>query len=197
MIMGWKSVAKGIGRCMMFVANARQLRDGRSAPHGRRDGGAAAILALLLLAPAAYAGESPQSFFAGGLTEQSSWEQILKTRGVRAEFPHVGFGTMFVPLQSLCLDGDMLAVSDPRIDNGHRISADSIGSRRWTEAGAAARAAAPGRTGSDVAPGASDRPTPPPVIYPVAVVRIIETGLSPQRILLFRKDWQVPPCTGR
>jgi hypothetical protein len=53
--------------------------------------------------------------------------EILKARGVRAAFPHVGFRTMFVSLRSPCLDGEMLAIADRRLDNGLRVSADRIG----------------------------------------------------------------------
>jgi hypothetical protein len=38
--MNWKNVATAIGRFMVFVANARQLRDdGSRAPHRRYGGG--------------------------------------------------------------------------------------------------------------------------------------------------------------
>jgi hypothetical protein len=200
--MNWQSVAIAIGRVMVFVANARQLRSGSQEPRRRHGVGTAAALALLLAVPV-YAGgpESPPAYFAGGLTDQSSWEEILKTRGVRAEFPQVGFGTMFVSLQSLCLEGDMLAIADRRIDTGLRVSADRIGNPGPARAAAGGssggQAAASGRIRSDAPSGPSERPNPAPRIYPVDVVRIIETGLSPTRVFLFRKDWQVPACTGR
>lgn len=42
-------------------------------------------------------------FFAGGLTAASSWEDIRRAPGIAADFPHVGFGVRFVPLDRTCL----------------------------------------------------------------------------------------------
>jgi hypothetical protein len=195
--MNWRSVAAAIGRFMVFVSNARQLRNGSDASPGGHGGGGGAALALLLALPV-YAGESqsPPAYFADGLTAQSSWAEIAKTRGIRAELPYVGFGTMYVSLRSLCVDGDMLAIADRRVDNGLRVSAERIGGRgpapAATGPSSAARADAAGRTSSD-----ADRPSSVPLAYSVDVYRIIETGLSPTRVFLFRKAWEVPICPAR
>jgi hypothetical protein len=42
-------------------------------------------------------------FFAGGLTSASSWAEILRTPGVVGDFPYIGFGVRFVPLNLTCL----------------------------------------------------------------------------------------------
>ena len=88
----------------------------------------ATVLVTLLLALPVGAGEyypAPE-FFAGRLSADSSWDEILKTGGIQAQWPSVGFGNTFVPISGVCLDGDKLAIADPRSDNGVRVSADQF-----------------------------------------------------------------------
>jgi hypothetical protein len=90
----------------------------------------AGLVASLALAIAPLAGAGPSypapGFFADGLTPQSSWEQILKKRGMKAEFPLLGFGNTFAPITAVCVDGDSVRIADPRADNGVRLLAGSI-----------------------------------------------------------------------
>lgn len=134
------------------------------------------------------ADDPPPAYFADGLTARSSCDEILKTRGIRAEFPYPGFGAAFVALPSVCVVGEMLAIADSRDDNGVRVSTSRIHGRG--QAGAApsasgtARADAAARASSDAGsdPRPPVRPDRGPVVYWVSVYRIIETGLSPTRV---------------
>jgi hypothetical protein len=56
--------------------------------------------ALALMTSAAHAAD----YFAAGLTRDSAWEDIFKTTRIHVEFPFVGFGNVFVPLQGICVD---------------------------------------------------------------------------------------------
>lgn len=162
-----------------------------------------AALALLLALPA-YAGErqSTPAYFTEGLTDQSSWDEILKKRGIRADFPQLGFGTMYVSLRSLCRDGEMLAIADRTVDKGVRVSPDRLGGREPASAAAGvssgARVVASGRPGSDAgSPPLAPGQVNPPLAYSVNVYRVIETSLSPTLVFLFQKAWEVPSCQGR
>ena len=85
-------------------------------------------VALFLAGPASAGYEYPApGYFLGALTEQSSWDTILGTAGIKADFPYVAFGSTLVPLSSVCVDGDMLAIADPRLQTGVRVAADPCG----------------------------------------------------------------------
>lgn len=80
---------------------------------------AAALLAgtaLVMLALARGAGAADSypapAYFAGGLTAASSWEEILRTPGIAADFPHIGFATRFIPLNATCVAGGRLRPLD-------------------------------------------------------------------------------------
>ena len=119
------------------------------------------LSATLLLVPrlAGAADEYPApAFFLGGLTEQSSWDEILKKPGVKTVFPFVGFGPTFVPLSGICSGGEMLAIADPRMDTGVRVSAEQL--RAQVQAAAAARgyvAEPGGQLAAMTLPGASSQ----------------------------------------
>src|SRR5262249_49075369 len=77
-------------------------------------------LVLLLVQPAVagdggvYEYPAP-GYFASGVREQSNWDQILRTPRVKGDLPSIDFGPTFVPLSTVCVDGDMLQISDSRI----------------------------------------------------------------------------------
>lgn len=64
---------------------------------------AAGVILTAALAPMTSVAHAAD-YFAAGLTRESTWEDILKTTRVHAEFPFVGFGNVFVPLQGICAD---------------------------------------------------------------------------------------------
>jgi hypothetical protein len=83
------------------------------------------VLVLLALSPGAPAGAGDEyrapSFFASGLTAESSWSDILKTPGVAADFPYIGFGNRFVPLTRTCLEGGALRPVDTPQEGAPRV----------------------------------------------------------------------------
>ena len=91
--------------------------------------GGALVTGLLLLGLPADAGDFfyASSFYAGGLTSESSWQQIIKTPGVYAESPFLNFGKSFISVGALCAEGELLRIADPRADNGVRVSAATAG----------------------------------------------------------------------
>jgi hypothetical protein len=156
------------------------------------------LSATLLLVPrlAGAADEYPApAFFLGGLTEQSSWDEILKKPGVKAAFPFVGFGPTFVPLSGICSGGEMLAIADPRMDTGVRVSAEEL--RAQVQAAAAARGyvAEPGGQLAAMTPsGASSQVA---TRYPVSVYKVFEQGLMREYVFLFDKLWPIPACLAK
>src|SRR5262245_38357602 len=136
-------------------------------------------LVLLLVQPAlagdggAYVYPAP-GYFSSGLSEQSSWDQILGTPGVKAEIPLVNFGPTFVPLSSVCVDGDVLAIADPRIDTGVRVSAAQLRDQVRAAMPEGGYLAAAGPQMAAAVPTAF----PPQVAlaYPVDVYKFIERG---------------------
>ena len=140
------------------------------------------------------------TFFAGSMSADSSWDEILKARGIQAQFPSVGFGNTFVPINGVCLDGDKLAIADPRRDNGVRVSADQFREQARTAMagmgdGTPPRvdrfaAAAPSAQGSlSEAPGS-------PIRYPVNVYKVLQS-LSTINVFLFQKPWEIATCGAR
>ena len=157
--------------------------------------GLAAGITLLVTLPVAASEEYPATgFFLDGLTEESRWSEIRAKPGIKAEFPYVAFETTYVPLESLCVDGAMLAIENPLLDTGVRVPAEPL--RAQVEAATAGRdiptrvrllaAASPGEPARQVA-----------MQYPVTVAQWVERGLLRERIFLFEKLWPVPVCSGK
>jgi hypothetical protein len=154
------------------------------------------LFASLVLAPPVTAGyEYPApAFFLDGLTENSDWREILAKPGIKAEFPLIGFETTFVSLESVCVDGSMLAIANPRLDTGVRVPADELRAR--VEAATAGRLDA--EPGNRLAAAAStDPPRQVALRYPVNVYRFVERGLLRQHIFLFQKLWPIPTCPAK
>src|SRR5262249_47545070 len=114
------------------------------------------------------------AFFEGKLTPESSWNQILTTRDIYAKWPELAFGSTFVPLSGVCLDGDMLAVADPHKGIDMRVSADEF----REQAGIAMRGGppAPVERYAAAGPGFVGSSTQPPngaIRYPVDVYKVL------------------------
>jgi hypothetical protein len=160
------------------------------------------LLALLVWAVARPVSAMPEypaapGYFAGSLTPKSSWQEILKTPGVRAAFPMLGFGNMFAPITSTCVDGDSVRIADPRSDTGVRLSAARVREQARASMGRDAApetdrfAAAPG------SPGSSAQPQETPIRFAVSVYKVIPTLLTPVAVFLFEKAWEIPTCGSR
>ncbi|HEY7138999.1 MAG TPA: hypothetical protein VIE44_02790 [Methylomirabilota bacterium] len=157
--------------------------------------GLSAALVLLAL-PAGAADEYPApGYFLGGLSNQSSWNEILAKPGVKADFPYVGFESTFVPLSSVCVSGDMLAISDPRIDTGVRVSADELKAQARAAAEAGRYATEPGTRVAAATP--SSTPPPPAISFPVKVYKVTERGILREWVLLFEKPWPIAVCPAK
>jgi len=167
----------------------------KAAGGGRLAGVLGLSIVLSLVWPAMGAEEYPApGYFLDGLSEQSSWNEILEKPGVKAAFPFVDFGPTYVALSSVCADGEMLAISDPRIDTGVRVSAAEL--REQVRAAADRYAAGPG--GQQLAATApSNLGTQAVMRYPVSVYRVIERGLMRQWTFLFDKLWPIPACPAK
>jgi hypothetical protein len=157
--------------------------------------GLAACFALLLAVPVAAGDEYPATaFFLDGVTEQSSWSEILAKPGMKAEFPFIAFETTFVPLQSVCVEGPMLAIANPGLDTGVQVPAAEL--KAQAEAAIAGRyVAQPSTLLAAATP--IDQPSRVALRYPVRVHKIIERGFLSQRIFLFEKLWPVPTCPSK
>src|SRR5262245_60545191 len=99
------------------------LRNGRKRAHL-----VAGLSVVLLLSMSAWAVEEypAPGYFLGGLSENSSWNEILAKPGIKGDFPYLAFGSTYVALSDVCVAGDTVAIANPRIDNGVRISADEL-----------------------------------------------------------------------
>ena len=151
---------------------------------------------LLFVQPVKAADEYPApGYFLGGLSADSRWSEILAKPGIKADFPMVAFETTFVPLSNVCVDGDMLAISDPRMDTGARVSADTLRAQvqAATEAGKLAGAPA----GPVAAATSSNQPSQIAMSYPVSVYKVTETGIRREFIFLFDKPWPIPVCPAK
>ena len=163
-------------------------------PRGRRVGAFAASAVLLLALPLG-AGDVTT-----GLTPQSSWTEILSKAAIRpptlwqpyiqVQFPYLFFGKTSVSMADVCLDGDMLRIANPSIDKGVRVPAANFPGQLTTRRGTTG-------TGpfAAVHGALSDRQPGVPLRYQVSVYKVIETGVSSQRVLLFEKPWEVPTCS--
>src|SRR5262245_13480822 len=170
----------------------------KTAPRRRRVATVLGMSLVFLLVQPALAGDGgayeypAPGYFSSGLSEQSSWDQILGTPGVKAEIPLVNFGPTFVPLSSVCVDGDMLAIADPRIDTGVRVSAAQLRDQVRAAMPEGGYLAAGGPQLAEAAPTAF----PPHVAlaYPVDVYKLTERGFFREFVFLFRKPWPVLNC---
>jgi hypothetical protein len=157
-------------------------------PRGRHHRIAAAAAAIVLLVAAVASAEEfypATSFFADGLTPQSSWEDILKTKYVKPDFPFVDFGGTYLPITALCVDRGMVRIADPRWDNGLRLSAAQLPGQ-WPGS-----ATEPART---AAVGPAAVPGEPPVRYGVNVYKYFQNGFNATHLFLFEKHWDLPAC---
>src|SRR5262245_45800814 len=71
----------------------------RIASHGHRAAGALLLVPILLVGPVEAREAYPlPGYYAGGLTAESGWDQILKARGVQPQWPELSFGSTLVPI---------------------------------------------------------------------------------------------------
>ena len=156
----------------------------------------ASLSAVLLLSMSAWAVEEypAPGYFLDGLSEISSWSEILAKPGIRADFPYLAFGSTYVALSDVCVGGDTVAIANPRIDNGVRISADELRAQvQAANAGRSYGASAGGRL-------AAAQPVPTSNVAmsdPVKVYKIVERGLLRDWIYLFDKPWPIPTCPAK
>jgi hypothetical protein len=206
MVMNWSSIAVELGRLMEVVSRAPRPREPRAATavaRRLRVGASIAFLVLLGALPVGAEVHYPApGFFAGGLTPQSSWDDILKKPGIQVEFPFVSFGSTFVPAPAVCLEGGMLRIADPRMDRGLRVAAPRVPEQapsRQPASRYAAQREDPFAVGPAALPeprgaGQPDEVRTPSVRYLVSVYRVVQTGNTPWRSFLFNKAWEVPSC---
>ena len=150
---------------------------------------------LLSVQPVKAADEYPASaYFRGGLSEESRWSEILAKSGIKADFPFVPFEATYVPLSSVCVNGDMLAISDPRIDTGARVSADTLRAQVQAAADAAKQASPAGPLASAAS---SDQPSQVAMSFPVSIYKVTESGIRREWVYLFDKPWPIPVCPAK
>jgi hypothetical protein len=118
---------------------------------------------------------------------------------VRLEGCEQGWPDRVVPINGVCLDGDKLAIADPRSDNGVRVSADQFRKQART-AMVGMGDGAPARVDrfAAVAPsaqGISERVAGQP--HPLPRERVELQSLSTIYVFLFQKPWEIPTCTAR
>jgi hypothetical protein len=150
---------------------------------------------LLSVQPVKAADEYPASgYFRGGLSEDSRWSEILAKPGMKADFPFVPFEATYVPLSSVCVNGDMLAISDSRIDTGARVSADTLRAQVQAAADAAKQVSPAGPMASAAS---SDQPSQVAMSFPVSVYKVTESGIRREWLYLFDKPWPIPVCPAK
>ena len=156
----------------------------------------AVAIGLLFVQPVRAADEYPApGYFLGGLSPDSRWSEILAKPGIKADFPFVAFESTFVPLSSVCVDGAMLAITDPRIDTGARVSADTLRAQVQAATEAGKLAAAPASPMASVT--SSDQPSQVAMSYPVSVYKVTESGIRREFLFLFDKPWPIPVCPAK
>ena len=164
--------------------------------------GGALVTGLLLLGLPADAGE----FFyasrshAGGLTSESSWQQIIKTPGVYAESPFLLLWKSFISAGALCAEGELLRIADPRADNGVRGRCDRRPGRgsdkpERNTAPCAPTCSAPPATFPPAATGGDSVDGPSVLGHRIPSRQPV--GPTVERVFLFAKAWEIPPCTTR
>src|SRR5262249_11502036 len=148
---------------------------------------------VLLLSMSAWAVEEypAPGYFLDGLSESSSWSEILAKPGIRADFPYLAFESTYVALSDVCVAGDTVAIANPRIDNGVRISADEL--RAQVQAANAGRAYG-ASAGGLLAAAQPVLPSNATMNDPVKVYKVVERGLLRDWIYLFDKPWPIPTC---
>jgi hypothetical protein len=162
---------------------------------------AIAVLCLaivLLLSVSAGAGGylyPATGYFLDGISADSSWNEIMAKPGIRAVFPYIAFGSTYVPLSDVCVDGDTVAIANPRIDNGIRIPADEL--RAQVRAATAGQGSA-ASTGGPIAAAVPVQPTADVALRdPVLVYKVLDKGQWPDWIYLFEKPWPIPTCPAK
>jgi hypothetical protein len=173
-------------------------------------GGFAAAVVLWLVPPVGADDNFPSvGAYAGKLTAQSSWADILKTPGIQVEFPMLNLGNAYVPLAALCVDAGMVRAADPRIGNGARLSAERVPGQVAappTTSGYAALhadaleggdpfAVGPAALPEPRAQGKPDQPQHAPIEYLVTVYQV-NSWFTSMRAPLFQKVWVIPTCRG-
>ena len=176
----------------------------RSGCHRIRAAGLGAAIACLLALPAAADDNFPgPGSYGDRLTPQSSWEEILKTPGVRPDFPQLNFGKEYVPLTAVCVEGAMLRIADPRLDNGVRLPVAQVVGREGTSAAPSGYAAEradpfsvrPVALAAGQPQGGPDRPPHAVVGVPVNVDKS-NSWVTGSRVTIFHKVWEIPACSG-
>jgi hypothetical protein len=151
---------------------------------------------LLTVSPVRAADEYPATgYFLGGLSADSRWSEILAKPGIKADFPMVAFESTFVPLSNVCVDGEMLAITDPRMDTGVRVSAETLRAQVQAAADAGKLAAGPGSPMAAAA--SSNQPSQVAMSYPVSVYKVTEIGIRREFLFLFDKPWPIPVCSAK
>ena len=151
---------------------------------------------LLFAPPVKAANEYPApGYFLDGLSADSRWNEILAKPGIKADFPFVAFESTYVALSSVCVDDAMLTITDPRIDTGARVSADTLRAQvqAATEAGKLATAPA----GPTASAASSGQPSQIAMSFPVSVYKVTEIGIKREWVYLFDKPWPIPVSPAR
>jgi hypothetical protein len=134
------------------------------------------------------------------VTAESSWDEILKARGVQPQWPQLGFGNAMVPISNVCLskDDDTLAIADRRSDNGVRLSADEFReqARVAMAKGPVTRRDQLARLAGSV-PGGASALGAGLIRYPVSVYRALPNNKGPVIVFLFEKPWKLATCSAR
>jgi hypothetical protein len=151
---------------------------------------------VLLLSVSAWAFEEypGTSYFLNGISADASWDEIQAKPGIKTVFPYVGFASTYVPLSSVCIDGNTVAIADPRMDNGVRIPADEL------RAQAEAASAGQGYVVSSGGQLAAATPVPASNVAlrdPVKVYKVIPRGFWEEWVYLFEKPWPIPACPAK
>jgi len=152
----------------------------------------ACLSVLVLLSTSAWAVEEypAPGYFLDGLSESSSWGEVLAKPGIKADFPYLAFGSTYVALSDVCVAADTVAISNPRIDNGVRIPADAFRAQVL-----AANAGRSYGAGGQLLTAAQPVPTSNVAMSePVEVYKVVERGLLRDWIYLFDKPWPIPTC---
>jgi hypothetical protein len=92
------------------------------------------------------------------------------------------------------VNGDMLAISDPRIDTGARVSADTLRAQVQAAADAAKQASPAGPLASAAS---SDQPSQVAMSFPVSIYKVTESGIRREWVYLFDKPWPIPVCPAK
>ena len=153
---------------------------------------------MLLLSVSAWAGGylyPATSYFLDGINADSSWSEILAKPGIRAVFPYIAFGSTYVPLSDVCVDGNSVAIANPRIDNGIRIPADEL--RAQVQAATAGQGPAASAGGQLAATGPVQPTAGEALRDPVQLYKVLDKGQWPDWIYLFKKPWPIPTCPAR